>query len=458
MLSKQKHHKRAVLKRGWAGLVLPVLATLLSFSIAAPAYAASDASFSFSPSSGTYTAGQAVTVTLYATAASADNANAVQANLSFTNLTNPSVSINSSTFALCVPPYNNTSYISGNTIQIPCATTSTFSGTVAVATLSFTAGSAGTATSVSVAAGSVIQSNGVTVSNGTTPSANFTVSAPQTNTGSGGGTGSGSGTGSTGTSSSSKSSTSSSKSSSTSSGSAATSQTSPTPTPTTTTTPSTTTTSPPVTTTAVPPSAGLTITVTDGSGKPISNAKVVVDNQYSEYTNAQGKAGFSGLASGTHTVVITASGKTGSQEKLTLTANNNRQVALKLANSTSPLLVVVYALAGLIVLSGAGFGYTKLSNRVPKLPQLPVAGIVIGSADHPVEYLDDAKTAGVLPISSDVPTAPANPVAPAIPDPTLQQPTVIQPSIPAAPTEPGSPSDPSQSEAVGLPHQPPGSS
>jgi len=446
MLNKQKHHKTTVLRRRWISLVLPLLAVLLSFTAAMPAYAASTASFSLA-TSGSTTVGGTFTVTVSINQSTGVSYNTVQLGVTYptSNLTFVSASP--------VAPFGVSAAAGGlgclgaptgggGTVSMLCSAAGGVTGTNQFATLTFTVNGAGSGT-VQVQSSSSIYDSGSNIWDGTLSSASATFSAAPTST-------SGGGSKSTGTGSSSGSTGSSSKSTTPSSGTTAKPSTSATSTPTT----SQPTVTIPSTPAVTPPaSAAFTITVTDSSGKPVNNAKVVVDSQYSEYTNTRGQAGFSGLAIGAHTVTVTAPGKSASVEKLTLSANNNKQVALKLASSTTPLLLVVYALAGLIILGGGGFGYVKLSHRGLKPPQFPTSGIVVGSADQPAVEVNNALTPEIMPIS---PVVPATPVAPIVPSPALQEAVVVQPSVTVISPESAPASSLPEAETTGLPHQPAG--
>ena len=113
--------------------------------------------------------------------------------------------------------------------------------------------------------------------------------------------------------------------------------TTPSPTKTTTTSPTTTLTSPATTSTSTPtttPStttpaattpnvatstADLSITVTNSAGQKLVNAKVVLDNSQTGYTNNQGIVSFSNIAGGNHSITITQPNNKPLQQKITLT-------------------------------------------------------------------------------------------------------------------------------------------
>jgi len=352
---------RNTLKRTWTKAVLALIALLLPMGLAQPVFAAGDASFSFT-TAGSTTVGGSFSVTVKETSTAGDNVNAVQANVSYPSAQLQYSSMSLGVFTLCGQQSQST-----GSVAVGCAASSTYSGTQTVVTMNFTVIAAGSG-QVHLTSGSDIDSNtGTSVWDGTLTSTTYTFSAPVQ---SGGGS-----TGGTTTSGGTKS--------GTSSGGTTTNKAPSTPS--TSTTPTATTTGPTAvpatttpTTTTAPATAAFTITVTDSSGKPVKGAKVSVDGQYSEYTNAQGKAGFSGMASGSHTVVVTASGKTTSTTKLTLSADETKQVALKLTGSSSPVMLIVLIVGALLVLGGAGFGYMKFLKPGLGASFPPTQGIVVG--------------------------------------------------------------------------------
>lgn len=440
-----------LLKKRWSKLTVAFMALCTPIFLMAPAaFAAGDASLSLSPASGSYTVGDTVTVKVNATAAAADNANAVSANMTFAGMTNPTVTVNTAAFGLCIAPYAGNSYISGSTIQIPCASTSAFSGTVLVATLTFTASSAGSP-SLTMASGSDIQASGVSVFDGNLASGHYTVAAASTGggggttTGGGGGGGTSTGGGSAGGGSTGGGHVSTGGGSTGGSSSGGGTGTTTTPTPT-----DTTTTTTPVTTAAT---AALTITVTDGSGKPVENAKVVIDGHYSEYTDTKGTAGFTGLPVGDHTVTVTASGKATSQTKLTLAANDNRQVSLKLASKGLSVVTIIAGIAAVVlVVAGGSMLYMRRSHRNPYMPGVSTSGMVVGSASTPAAFVAGASqqpnggpsmpTALTRPtVGPTPPEVPQTPLVPPAPQAAMP-PALQQPASPPAPTPPISPIPP----------------
>ena len=369
-------------------LCLVSLVALLNRS----AYASGDASFTLSPSSGSYQTGSTITVSVSETSTSGDNVNAVQANISYPTslLQYDSISL-TGPFTLC-----GQQSASGGIVGIGCASTSTVSGAQNVASVTFTVEAAGTATLTMSSGSDIDNTSGTSVWNGTLPSASYTLSTPST------GSGGNSGGGTSGSSGSSSGSSGSSKSGSSGSTTKATSTPASSSTPTTTTTgggstnggsttptKSTLTTTGSDTTTPQPTTASgsVTVSVTNADGAPVANAKVVLDGRFTEYTNTQGKAGFSAIATGGHTLQVTAPGKTTTQETITLSGDQNKLVALKLQTSSSLVTTIVFSIVALVVLGMAGFGiyrYIILPKRegvgVPVSSMAPV----VGGADMPM--------------------------------------------------------------------------
>ena len=361
------HLPNIKLKFTSAALALFLLSSLtLWFSHSVQAVG--DASFILSPNSGGYTVGKSFTVNVYETSQTSDGVEGVQANLSYnaTDLQCNSVSESGTPFT-----YLGQSTCGSGSIQVGEASASVVSGQQLVATITFTTLVA-SSPSLSIVSGSDIQNSASTsVWNGVDTAASFTVTNPPVTT--------------TTTSSTppattpTKTTTSSTGSKKASSTARSTPSTTTTPTATTTTTPSTTsgTVNEPATTqtpqnssgsVAVPGVATLTIVVTDTHGKPIANAKVVVDNQYREITNANGKAGFSNLNDGTYTVTITAPGKKPYTNKIVLSGSNSKTVAAKLTSS-SPIKTVVYVVLGFVVLGGIELVFMRYTSQKRKKAQ-----------------------------------------------------------------------------------------
>jgi len=324
-------------------VLLTVLVMLVTGALSQVARAAGTASFTLTPNSGTYSVGSAFTVTVYETSQASDNVEGVQANLTYNaaNLRCDSVSVSDTAFT-----YQAQKACSGGTVNIGEAAGSTVSGQQLVGIISFTVLGAGSA-SVSIASGSDIQnSSQSSVWSGTKATATFTLANPAPSGGGGSGSSGGAPTKTPVASGSTD------KSSGSNSGPAH---------------PQTSTAAPTTTPTSTSQGGGtatttLAVTVTDASGKPIVNAKVVVANRYSEYTDAQGKAGFSNLPGGTYNVTVSASGQKTSQTKVTLTPNETKQISLKLAGATSKMSLAILAAVGAVVLLGAVIGLARFSR------------------------------------------------------------------------------------------------
>jgi hypothetical protein len=417
MTYKQSKHIHAFLT-GWKSkrlrVVLTVFACLFpSFALAPAVFAAGDASYSFSNSGGT-TVGNAFTIVVSETSSAGDNVNAVQANVTYPTAQLQYQSMSLGAFnQIC--PQNSPS---AGQIDVACANSSTLSGTQTVMTINFTVLAAGSA-QVKMSSGSDIDStSGASVWNGTLSSASYTFNTAPVSGGGGttGGTsgGTSSSGGSTSSSGSGSKSGGSSGGSTKSSGTPATGSSGTTSTPSTTTTPVTTTPTPTTSGTTVSPE--LSVTITDTSGNPVDGAKVVIDSKYTAYTNAQGKASFTGIAAGSHSVSVSASGKKAATSTFSLASNESKTVALKMTASKSPVMAVMYVLVGLIILGGAGFGYIKFAgNKNGGVPQAPLASMPVGSNIGP---------------SSTIPTyTPAVPGSPNTPVTQIIRPTELPTDI-----------------------------
>lgn len=159
--------------------------------------AAGDASFNLSPSSGSYTVGDTLVLSISETSASSDNTNAVQVNMSYpTSLLQYQSTALTGPFNLCG---QNTG--GGGAVNIGCAASSAQSGTQSIAQVTFSVVNNGTA-NVNMTSGSNIVNASGNVWNGVLPTASYTLNPVQTSSpppsggsGSGGGSTSGSGNG-----------------------------------------------------------------------------------------------------------------------------------------------------------------------------------------------------------------------------------------------------------------------
>jgi hypothetical protein len=421
-------------------VLLAASVMLISGVLSQVAHAAGDASFVLTPSSGSYTVGSTFTVTVYETSQVSDNVAGVQANLTYnaTDLRCNSVSVTGTPFT-----FLGQDTCSGGTVNIGEAAGSAVSGQQLVGTINFTVLTAGSA-SVAITTGSDIKdSSASSIWNGTNTTAAFTLANPAPSgggaTGGGGGASGSSGGGATKAPVASGSTN---RDSGSNSGSAH---------PQTSTTPAQSQTSTTPTSTSQTSNAATTlaVTITDASGKPIANAKVVVANRYSEYTDAQGKAGFSNLASGTYAVTVSAPGQKTSQTEVTLTSNEAKQVSLKLASASSRTSMTILIAAGAVVLLVAigslgylirrimGLGHSRSKSAV-------TPGIVLGGTESapvvPTSAPISAPTPPPLPQNNNAEISPIAETAPAplpvqntlsVPTPA---PSVVTPQI--APAEP----------------------
>lgn len=417
-----------------AGLALGGVLLLTGTWFPGMALAAGSASFSLSPTSGSYAPGATVTVSVYE---DGSNVGSATVNLSYNaSLLQCEGDSIGSAFSVYLPSIET---CSGGAANLSAASSAALNGSELFATVTFKTLAAGSA-SVSVAAGSgagatqiVDDTSDANVWDGGTPAATFTVSNP-TAPPSGGGS-------SDGTSSPSGSAGSSKAGGTTSKPASTSTPAPPAPTSTTPTTPVPASTTQPPTQTrpAVTATAALTVTVLDTNGKPVRNAKVVLGGTTSAYTNAQGTVRFTGINSGAHSVTITASGKKATASTVTLAPGEDKDVSLRLANSTSSLVLsVFYVVVGLIVLGGGGFGYLKLSKG--RLPFFR-SGSAAPMAANPLAPVVPPMSHSLPPSSVITPTVPAAATGPA----PAGSPT---PVIPPANT-PGTPASPPPTRVIG---------
>ena len=161
---------------------------LCVFVTTPPALAAGDASFSLSPSNGSYNVGNTLSVVITETSTNGDNVDAVEADLTYdasklqyqsTSLTGP--------FTLCA---NNSG--GGGSVSIACASSAVVNGTQSVATVNFTVLATGP-TSISTANTSDIDNNlGSSVWDTNLPSVSYTLDQTSGQSGGGGSGGTGS--------------------------------------------------------------------------------------------------------------------------------------------------------------------------------------------------------------------------------------------------------------------------
>lgn len=313
---------------------------LLTFSVMStlPVFAAGDASFSISPSSGSYTVGSNFTVTIDETSSSGDNTNAVQANLSYDASILQYTSSSLGVFTLCTQNGGGS-----GSANFACAATSSQNGTQEVAAINFKVIASGAASVAMTSGSNIDNTSGTSVWNGSLPSASFSLKAPATTA------------------------------------SPQASVSSPTYIPSTmpsvstktaqkTTTPSKSTASTRTKSVVKAPMlAAVTIIVVDANGQPVKGAKVVLDGKNTEYSDNQGKANFSVEASGSHTVTVTDPGKQPYHTKVVLIAGQSVPIELQLANAKSfGLLYRVFSAMGVLLL--VGLCYWLFKSRFSRLP------------------------------------------------------------------------------------------
>lgn len=376
--------------------------------------AAGDAYFSLSPSSGSYTVGNNLILSVSETSTSGDNTNAVQINLSYpSSLLQYQSSSLDGPFTLCGQQTG-----AGGVVNIGCASTTVVNSTSPVAQITFSVLGSGTA-SVAMTSGSDIDNtSGASVWNGVLPSSNFTLSKAAVTTPT------------TPTTSPTHTTTPATTSKSSSPSTPKSTATAPT------TTPTTTTTTP--TATAAPSLASLSVTVVDSKGKPIDGVKVTLDKQHIVLTNIKGIANFSGVVSGSYTLIASKTGQKSVQTKLVLTPGENKLLNLKLANNTSSSNYAVLFIIGIIVVIGlvaTGIYFTRRRK-------LNVASPTITTSDSTITpNLSNVTTFPNPNIIS--PQKPSEP-APVVPSPSINQtpnnslfpssapPTIITPQTPVS--------------------------
>ncbi len=367
-------------KTGLSRLSLVLGGALLVMASLAPKVGATgDAYFSLSPTSGNETVNTNFTVQISVTASSADNMNAIQANLSY----DPTVQYVSTTlngpFTIC--PQNT----GGNgVVNIACASPTDESGTQNIAYVTFNAKTAGAANIKMASQSDIDSDNGSSVFNGNLPATSLTVVNASSSGGTGGGTtggGTSGGTGSTSgggsTSSGSQSGSGSSSSTTKSSSSSSTSSSSSSPS-TSTTAPAPTATASPTTTTA---SLGsLSITIVGANGQKVSGAKVILDGSQVAYSNSNGVVSFPGVSGGHHTITVSKNGSQSVTESLATNSGENKLITFKLTSSTSGVPATASIGVSVAVLFALAFGIYYFRFLWPNRSRNgePLRGVVVG--------------------------------------------------------------------------------
>lgn len=384
-------------------LVLAVLVVVMSVAATSlPVLAATvgDASFSLSPTTGTYTVGSTLTLSVYETSSSSDNTNAVDANLTYpANL----LKYNTQTlgaFTLCTSQYGG-----NGSVGMACAAPTTQSGTELAVAISFTVQAAGAAqiSMVSSSGTDIDSTSGASVWNGSLPSANYTFNTPVVN---GGG-------GSTSPVSTNTSRPTTVRSSDSTSSAPASIKSTTTQTTTNSTTPS------PV----VVSLGSISITVTDSSGHHIANATVILDRTRLARTNSDGVANFSAVRNGNHSLSIRAQGMKPYNANITLTPGQNILVKYSLAKSTvmpsaqnggTVLLVIVIIAIAALMLAGGIYGYfrkfhqkrTKSFVSPPPTPAVETAR-PLASTDSEMPYNHGSLITPLSPPQTSIVTPPS---------------------------------------------------
>lgn len=345
------------------------------------AAAAGDAYFSLSPSGGGHTVGSTFTVTVSVWSSAGDSTAAVQANLSYdASLLQYTGSSLGAFNSICGQDSGG-----GGSVNVGCASTSVKTGSQDVVYISFKAIATGNA-SVNIVTGpsgtptDIENQSGSSVWDGSLKSTSYSITAASS--------------GSSGSSTTPKSS---------SSANSKTATPTPTPSPSPTSKPTTTTTQTGSSTTQVD-NAAVTIIVMDTNGRPVANAKVVLDNSTVMYTNSQGKANFSVESAGSHDVTVTAPGKKPYQTKVTLTANQSIPLELQLTSASSNgALYGVIGILGVLILLGVGFYFFR--SKLPFLRKAQFTGASSAMQSPIVGYDSSRPTPAPQPVR---PTTPSN--------------------------------------------------
>lgn len=355
---QHKYQKRLLaisVRRGRGSLMLVALlyglVLFVPLAVAAhTAFADGDADLTLTPDSGTVSLGAQVMVTLSESSPASDNTNIVDAIVLYdSNL--QYVSSSQGSFGSC-----DIETPDSGEVDMSCVTGATVSGTLPVATITFSALSAGSP-NITLDPGSDVQDDsGNDIWDGTIPVAAFTINAP-------GASSSGSGGGAAGPGGAASGSSGGGSAGSTGGGAPAGSSNAQS------------------STSTKTGSASLKLIVTDHNGKPLKGATVRVDNHRSILTNSQGTADFSGLAAGAHTIAVSMSGKVTSTTAVTLSTGESKSMTLKLANQSSSTETVAYVCVGLTILAAAGYLYRKKHGYryAGGFPHIATPGIVVGS-------------------------------------------------------------------------------
>ena len=162
-------------------LILILFAMVFGLSTPSQTLAAGSASFTVSPSSGSYHVGDTVNFSISETSTAGDNVDAVEADLTYnasqlqyqsTSLTGP--------FTICAKNSGG-----GGSVNLACASSSTVSGTQLIATITFKVLATGTATISMASTSDIDNTSGTSVWDGITPSSSYALSSSSSSQSSG---------------------------------------------------------------------------------------------------------------------------------------------------------------------------------------------------------------------------------------------------------------------------------
>ena len=338
---KDTHKQRLIkMKRfGW-GLLLPLLLMSgLLLQLSRTTLAVGTATYSLSPSSGSYANGSSLTVTVHENSGT-DAINAVEADLTYDQTKLQFVSADTSTGAF--DNGLNPTGGSGSVKFSRAKNNTTLTGDQIVGTVTFTAIAGSGTTNISFAGTSEIirQSDSTNIWDGTTTGGSYTL------TGASSGSSGSSGTGTT-----------------TPTSTTSTTKTTTTTTPTKTTTPSSATapastpTSPAVTTATSPAGYYVAIKVVDSKKKPVKGAIVTIAGQKPLTTDGTGLASFISVPAGKYTITASAENKKATSPITVIVGSTAAvqqfSVSLPINKTAIPWTLLIAVLAGLLLVIAA---------------------------------------------------------------------------------------------------------
>jgi len=185
----------------------------------------------------------------------------------------------------------------------------------------------------------------------------------------------------------------------------------------------------------------MSITVTSTSGQKLVDAKVVLDNKQTSYTNIKGIADFSVVSSGVHSIVVTQTGNKPTQEKVTLTPGENETLTVKLTSNSTNLAtrIGIGAAIAVVFLLAAGFYLKIILKRKDLNKHFPTINSPFGNPAPPLavtsnsnavtsstDTIVSSNNGNIVPsVSPDMPVAQALPTSdydkeiPTLPKPTI---------------------------------------